>query len=69
MIEEVGALGRSCSACAEDSTLRTQATTMLFGRWRKAATSPFPMPGVELSVMGRSACHFGKGYSDLTDLY
>lgn len=41
---ELGALGSSLRAFVEDSGLRTQATTMLLGRWRKAAIRPFPMP-------------------------
>lgn len=44
MREEVGALGRSERGLVDDSTLRTQATTMLLARWRNAATRPFPIP-------------------------
>jgi hypothetical protein len=53
----------------EDATLCIQTIAMLFKCWRKAATSLFLMPVVRLSVIDCSACHFRKGYSDLTDLY
>lgn len=41
---EFEALGRDSREGVEDSTLRTQAMTMLLGRRRKAAIRPLPIP-------------------------